>query len=118
MKDCEPPQPFELEAEVITLDEVDSDGNPETSLILRATGNVPTTVRNLPKGRNQQLLLGAIREHVRSTGCEIVSTIDLGAIAKALGMDRKRLPEARKGLERDGWIVESICGIKLREAKP
>jgi hypothetical protein len=118
MKDCEPPPPFELEAQIITLDETDEDGKPETSLILHETGAAPVIARKAPTGRNQQLLLGAIREHVRSTGCEIVSSLDLVAIGKAQGLDRKRLPEARLSLQRDGWISEAVGGIKFIEAAP
>jgi KaiC/GvpD/RAD55 family RecA-like ATPase len=115
MKDTEPPAPFELQAEIITLDETDEEGNPETSLALRATGREPTPARKAPTGRNQQLLLGAIREHVRSTSNPFVTTADLLAMAKAQGLNRKRLPEARESLGRDGWIAETVGGIKLME---
>ena len=116
MKDVEPPQPYELEAEIITLDEVDEDSNPETSLALRATGAAPTALRPMPKGGNQKLLLGALREHARASGSEIVTTADLQEIGKAQGLSRKRLPEARQALLRDGWIVETIGGIRLLDA--
>lgn len=45
----------------------------------------------------------------------LVSTTDLVAMAKTLDIGRNRLPEARKGLLRDGWIVESVGGIKYLE---
>jgi hypothetical protein len=113
MKDGPPPDPFELEAEVITLDEVDEQGTPETSLALRATGAVPAVGRREPKGRNQQLFLGALREHVRAAGCDVISTVDLLAIAKAQKLSRQRLPEVRAALQRDGWLAESVGGVRL-----
>jgi hypothetical protein len=63
-------------------------------------------------------LLGAIREHVRTTQTPVVTSIDLLAIGKAQGMNRQRVPEARRGLERDGWIVEAVGGIRLVEVSP
>lgn len=118
MKDCEPPPPFEFEAQVVELDELAEDGKPETSLALRATGREPATSRRAPVGRNQQQLLGALREHARSSGSLIVSTLDLQSIAKAQGLGRKRLPEVRASLQRDGWITECTGGIKLIEDTP
>jgi KaiC/GvpD/RAD55 family RecA-like ATPase len=118
MKDCEPPEPFELEAEVVTLDEADEDGQPETSLVLRATGTPPAAMRQEPKGRSQQLLLGALRERVRANGCEMVSSLELLAMGKAHGLSRKRLPEARNALARDGWLTETVGGVKLLKARP
>jgi KaiC/GvpD/RAD55 family RecA-like ATPase len=117
MKDCEPPEPFELQAEIVTLDEIDEEGKPETSLVLGATGTAPVALRYEPKGRNQQLLLGALREHVRANGSDLVSTPDLHAIGRAQGLSRKRLPEARQALERDGWIAESVGGVRLLESR-
>jgi hypothetical protein len=113
MKDCEPPAPFVMEAHIVTLDEKDEAGFPQTSLVLRATDAAPPTRRIEPKGRNQQLLLGALREHVRANASEIVSTLDLQKIAKAQNLDRRRLQEVRQGLEQAGWIAETIGGVKL-----
>lgn len=118
MKDTEPPAPFEFEAEVVELDEMGEDGKAETSLALRATGREPSASRRAPVGRNQQQLLGALREHARSSGSAIVSTLDLQSIAKAQGLSRKRLPEVRASLQRDGWITECTGGIKLIEDAP
>ena len=43
MKDSEPPPPFEMEAHVVVLDELDEEGKPMSSLVLKGTGNVPMT---------------------------------------------------------------------------
>jgi len=67
-----------------------------------------------PRGKNQQLLLGAIRERVRATAVDVIASSDFREIAKAQGMsDRRRLSEAREGLERDGWLIPSVGGYRL-----
>jgi hypothetical protein len=119
MKDCEPPPPFGLRGEVVQIPGVaEEDGNPVTSLAVQPTIHVPAAVRKAPSGKNQQLLLGAIREHVRSTGSKLVTSIDLAAIANAQQLRSKRLPECRKALVRDGWICESVGGITFLEDPP
>jgi hypothetical protein len=68
-----------------------------------------------PKGRNQQLLLAAIREFARSQNSPIISTLDLRDIARAQGLnDRRRFSEAREVLERDGWIAPCVGGYRLQ----
>lgn len=68
-------------------------------------------MRKQPGGRNQQALLGGIREHVRVSGSPLVSSMDLREIAKAQGLkDRRRLREASGGLERDGWLTPAVGG--------
>lgn len=70
--------------------------------------------RAAPKGRNQNALLGALREHVRVTGSDLISSIDFGAIAKAQGIkQRNRLAEVRSSLEREGWLVPAAFGHRL-----
>ncbi len=73
--------------------------------------------RPQPTGRNQQSLLAAIREHARTTGCDLIATPDLREIAKAQGLaDRRRFGEVRTSLERDGWIVPSVGGYRVNGA--
>jgi hypothetical protein len=101
--------PFNLEAVEIGTD-------PETFQTIRACivvplDTVPSTTRRDPTGRNQQLLLGGIREHVRANDSPIIASLDLRKIAKAQGLkDRRRFTEARDSLERDGWITPSVGG--------
>ncbi len=114
MKDSEPPPPFTIDAQVISIPGCfEEDGTSVTSLAARHSDRAPVVFKAPPKGKNQQLLLGALREHVRKSGTPLISTIDLRAIGIAQGLTRKRLPEVRASLERDGWIREAVGGITL-----
>lgn len=117
-KDSPALPPLAYIAEVVDLDRRDGKGRPVTSLILRDTDVASVVTRREPKGANQQLLLGALREHARASSCEVISTMDLMAIGKAQKINRKRIPEVRHSLERDGWIAEALGGIRLLDAKP
>lgn len=99
---------FDLEP--IELGRDPETGEAITACIIVHREEIPPR-RKEPRGTNQQLLLGAIRERVRATGSSIIASIDLREIAKAQGLkDRRRLSEAREGLERDGWITPCTGG--------
>lgn len=116
MKDCAPPPPFTLEAEVITIDgEFEEDRSSVTSLAIRPSAQAPTNIRRPPAGKNQQLLLGALREHVRNTGNDVISSLDVITMARTQGIGRNRLSEIRASLVRDGWITDALGGVRLLE---
>ena len=60
MKDSEPPEPFEIVAEVVTLDVLDEDDKPETSLAIRFTGNAAVAASKRPTGKAQRHLLAEL----------------------------------------------------------
>jgi AAA domain len=101
------------------LDPVELGRDPETGEAVTACvvvhrDDAPVR-RAAPTGRNQQLLLAAIRERVRTTGNDVIATMELREIAKAQGLaDRRRFSEARGGLERDGWLVPCVGGHKCK----
>lgn len=102
---------FDLDAVEIGAD---PDGNPITACVVTHREDVAAQ-RKPPNGRNQQALLGAIRERVRATGSTLLATPDLREIARAQGLtDRRRFSEARETLERDGWIVPSVGGYVFK----
>lgn len=88
---------------------------PQTACVIHHSDTPATKSRRKePSGKNQQLLLGALREHVRASGCDLISSPDLREIAKAQGLDdRRRVLEARESLERDGWLLPTVGGSRL-----
>lgn len=98
---------FELEP--VTLGH-DADGEAVTACTMRLTARA----RPEPTGRNQRKLLAAVREHAQQTGGDLITSIDLGKIAKAQGLkDRRRFGEVRKSLVRDGWLIPSDEGHRI-----
>jgi hypothetical protein len=113
MKDCEPPPPFEIEAHLVTLDEIDEDGNPETSLILKATGNAPAT-RALLTGKNQKALLAELERRATVPGFVGLWTEgELREIGRTLGMHKNSARDAVLGLRTLGYLQASVGGSRL-----
>jgi hypothetical protein len=113
MKDCEPPPPFEIEAHVVTIDETDEDGNPETSLILKATGNAPAT-RPMLTGKNQKALLAELERLAATADCAGVWTEGaLREIGRAIGMHKNSARDAVLGLRTLGYLTSSVGGSRL-----
>lgn len=105
---------MQFDLDPVTVGHDSETDEPLTACVVAHKGAAPPPRRHEPKGRNQLRLLGALREHVRSTGRDIIATPDLRDIAKAQGIsDRRRMAEARESLERDGWLVQSVGGYRL-----
>lgn len=106
------PMLFDLEPVVIRAD---LGGDALTACVVRHSDQPPPKAkRREPHGRNQQRLLAALKEHVRASGSDVIPSLDLREIAKSQGLhDRRRFGEARDGLERDGWLVPSVGGVRL-----
>jgi hypothetical protein len=78
----------------------------------------PTRTHAASMGCNQQALLVALREHIRATARPHITSIELRNIGKTHGLaDRRRLSEARSGLERDGWLVPCVGGYRFEERR-
>jgi hypothetical protein len=91
----------------------DSDGDPITSCVVVPSDSAPDT-RKRPSGKNQLKLLAALQEwHREHLDDSIISSIDLVKIGKAQGIPRTRLPEAREGLEKAGWLQPCTGGCKF-----
>lgn len=104
---------FAFDLEPVEVGTDPATGEPITACVVTHRDDVAPT-RKQPSGRNQQQLLAAIREHVRTTGSDLIATPDLREIAKAQGLaDRRRFGEARETLERDGWLVPAVGGHRF-----
>jgi KaiC/GvpD/RAD55 family RecA-like ATPase len=113
MKDCEPPPPFELEAEIVSLDVDDEDGKPETSIALRATGNTPVVTR-APTGKAQRQLLAELERLAAQPGClGVWPEEEIRAIGRGLGMHKSTARDASHGLRQLGYFIATIGGSRL-----
>jgi RecA/RadA recombinase len=91
--------------------EIGRDGaKPITACIVRHRNDVAPR-RKAPSGRNQQLMLGAVRQWVAEHG-DIIATPHWHQLCKAQGLAKPRWSEVRDTLVRDGWLVETIGGIR------
>jgi hypothetical protein len=94
--------------------------NPETgkevsSCVVEYVEAPPQSTRRGPT-KNQGALLAGLREFVREKPEAIITPAEIQQIAKAQGLKhRSRLAEARDGLLKHGWIVETIGGIRIAE---
>jgi hypothetical protein len=114
MKDCEPPAPFEIEADIIEVGEVDEDGNTVTSLAIRYTGNEPVLQRRRPTGKQQLALLAEAERLSAIPDALAIWTLDeLRAIARSLGMNKSSARAAVIGLQQLGYFVPTVGGSKL-----
>lgn len=114
MKDCEPPAPFEIEGEVVTLEEVDDDGKPETSLAIRFTGAEPAMKPLKPTGKAQRALLAELERLDGLPGAVGVWTLDeLRGIARDLGFHKSSARDAVLGLQTLGHLTPTIGGSRL-----
>jgi hypothetical protein len=93
----------------------DTDGDPVTSCVVQVTEDLPTACKQQPTGKNQNILLAALREWKRQhPDRPVISTIEFRGIAKAQGLsDRRRLQEAAEKLEKFGWLQPSVGGYRF-----
>lgn len=108
--------PFRLEPIEIGRD---ADGDAVTSCVVSPLEETFAT-RQTPTGKNQTALLAGLTEWRRThPNLDLISTIELQALAASLSIDRKRLPEATKGLTDAGWLRSATGGYRLSgEAYP
>lgn len=91
----------------------DDDGEPVTSCVVREVDELPS-VRRQPSGKNQTALHAALQEWNRAhPDTDIISSIEMRAMAKAQGLPRKRLQEAVDGLEKFGWVQPCVGGFRI-----
>ena len=108
---------FAFDLEAVEIGDDDETGEAVMACAVVHRDDVPAT-RARPSGRNQLMLLAAIREHVRNTGSNVIASSDLRAIAKAQGLnDRRRFSEARESLERDDVLVPCVGGCTFQGDK-
>jgi energy-coupling factor transporter ATP-binding protein EcfA2 len=70
-----------------------------------------------PKGKHQAALLAALKEWRRAhDGRDIISSIDLMAVAKEQGLPRQRRQECIEALERYGYLAPTVGGHKFLES--
>jgi hypothetical protein len=113
LKDSDPPAPVSLRAVVVDLGELDEDRQPLNSLAFENNGD-PVIVKKQPNGKNQQKLLAGLREWQRAhPGMDLISSIELKDVAKAQGLNLKRIGEVTEGLERLGHLVPAAGGHRL-----
>jgi hypothetical protein len=76
----------------------------------------PQSARRVPSTKNQGALLAGLKEFVREKPEAIITPAEVQQIAKGQGLkQRARLAEARQGLLKHGWIIETVGGIRLAE---
>ena len=112
-KDSPSLPPIGYAGEVIDLGRVDKRGQPVTSIVLRATAEIPTPkVRG--SGANQTAALIALREWVAANpGKEVIPHDELGALLKRQGVNRQRKPEILNWLVNAGALLPSIGGHRV-----
>lgn len=94
--------PFKLD--VVTLG-IDSDGDSVTSCVVVPVDEAPG--KRIPSGKNQQQLLGALKEWHRTHPDPVINASDMRTIATTQKLNRQRQFEACAGLEKFGWL-ESV----------
>lgn len=85
-------------------------GEPITACVVLHRDDV-TPARKMPSGRNQQAMLGALRQWAAEHG-EIIPTPDWHKLCRAQGLSKQRWAEVRESLIRDGWLVETVGGLR------
>jgi hypothetical protein len=90
-------------------------GKDVTSCIVEHT-EAPQTARRAPTAKNQAALLSGLKEFIRERPEAIITPAEVMQIAKAQGLkSHARLAEAREGLHKHGWIIDTIGGIRIAE---
>ncbi|MEP7312535.1 MAG: AAA family ATPase [Pseudomonadota bacterium] len=114
-KDAASMPPLAYEATVIDLGRNDRFGDPVTSLALIATE--PESPKPKAGGRNQEKAVVALREWCRANPeATAISSIDVRAIFKTLGLDNKRRPEILNYLVAAKAITPSVGGFTIDRA--
>lgn len=104
--------PFRLTTVDLGFDE---DGDPVTSCVVEPVDEVPSQ-RMQPRGKHQTSLLAALQEwHRAHPDRNSISSIEFRALAKAQGIDRRRLQDATEALERFGWLKSEAAGFQIIE---
>lgn len=98
---------FDLEAVVLGEDE---DGDEIRTCVVR-DADAPLARRHEPSGRNQQLMLGAVRQYVAEHG-DLIATPTWHDLCRAQGMAKSRWAETREALVKAGWLIESVGGLR------
>jgi hypothetical protein len=112
-KDSPALRPLAYRAETVPLERLDRHGEPVTSLALHDTEPLPPE-KAAPSGKNQAAILTALQEWKRQRpDAEIVSSVELRAIAQAQQVPPKRLPEITAGLEKLGWLQPCVGGHRF-----
>lgn len=111
-KDSPPLEPLAYKGEVVDLGRVDKRGRPVTSLVMRGT-DVPAP--KLPgMGANQRKAITALTEWLRARpDAQHISTIDIGELLKAQGINRARKPEVLNSLVNARIITPSVGGYMV-----
>jgi len=118
MRDAEPPPPFELEAHVVPIGEIDEDDKPVTSLILKDTGQVPS-LRNKVTGKSQKALLAELERRTSRPDCiGIWTEVELREIGRNLGMHKSSARDAVIGLRQLGYLTATVGGSRLTHQMP
>lgn len=100
---------FGFDLEVVTLGLDDDDDEIKTCVVHGAAA--PPSIRGEPKGKNQQLMLGAARQWVKEHGNLIPTQTWLG-LCKTQKLRKSRWSETREGLVKSGWFVEAVGGLR------
>lgn len=115
LKDSESPPPFSMTSKVVDCGTVDSEGVPETTLVLVPNDAAPLpTLRPKAVGKNQERALNAIREWARSNpDSDHIKSLDLAEILKAQGIGRARRAEVVPFLVNLGVLTPALSGHTL-----
>lgn len=113
LKDSDLPAPVSLRAVVVDLGEQDEDGKAITSLALDDNGEA-VEVKRPPVGKHQQALVAGLKEWQRShPDLHYITGIDLTAICKSQGIDRRRKADVVAALEGAGLLTPAAGGHRV-----
>jgi len=85
-----------------------------TSCVVRPDSAPPVETRQPVIGKNQTLLLAALHEWQRShDGADLISSVELRQIAKAHGLNGKRVSEVIAGLATSDRLQPAVGGCRL-----
>jgi hypothetical protein len=100
---------FGFDLEAVTLG-TDDDGDAIRTCIVR-DAEAPGPIRREPSGRNQQVMLGAVRQYVAEHG-DLISTPTWHDLCRAQKMSKSRWSETREALVKAGWLTEAMGGLR------
>ncbi len=113
LKDSDSPPPLTLEADIVDLGDLDADGQPRTTLVLRPTDQTIETPRRRPTGKRQSELLRLLEQEHRA-GNRIWTDHDLRKLARErFDMHRNSARDAILSLHEAKYLKAECGGFVL-----
>ena len=114
LKDSESPPPFAMMGMVVDCGTLDSEGAPETTLVLVPTELSAAASKPRAAGKNQEHALTALREWARSNpDLNHISSTDLTGLLNTQKIGRRRRAEVMPFLVNYGALTPALAGHTL-----